>query len=352
MKPCPILNSRTIKNIKKLGLIMEKGYVFKRIMYTAFVFVIVVALNFFIPRIGVDDPAERYYPPRLGSMSDEDYEVIKQLTRGQYGFDKPIIMQFGTYVGKLLSGDLGNSFMHGRPKVTDLIAERLPWTLVLSVSNMIISVTLGICYGAFAAWKRGRAPDTVLLSASTVITALPAFFIALMLSMFIGFQLGWLPAYADPYMTTNFNWSLKSIIDVFRNASLPIVSMCIGGIIGYAQHTRNSVIVVSNEDFILTARAKGLSSRRVLYRHTLRNAMLPIVTSLGMSVSGLIGGAVIIEKIFNWNVMGTLFIEANGNNDYPLMLGIMLFMSTFALLANLVTDFTYSLLDPRVKGGR
>jgi peptide/nickel transport system permease protein len=242
--------------------------------------------------------------------------------------------------------------MPGRPKVTDLIAERLPWTLVLSINTMLISVIIGISYGAFAAWKRGRAPDAILLSASTITTAIPAFFIALMLSMFVGFQLGWLPPYADPYMTSNFDWSLKSIGDVYRNAALPIVSMCIGGIVGYAQHTRNSVIVVSNEDFILTAKAKGLSNSRVLYRHTLRNAMLPIVTSLGMSISGLIGGAVIIEKIFNWNGMGTLFLEANGNNDYPLMLGIMLFMSTFALVANLITDLTYSLLDPRVKGGK
>lgn len=331
---------------------MAKSYVLKRILYTLFIFVIVVALNFFIPRIGVDDPAERYYPPRLGSMTDEEYEVIKQLTSEQYGFDKPLIVQFGTYAGKLLKGDLGNSFMPGRPKVTDLIAERLPWTLVLSVTTMLISVIIGISYGAFAAWRRGRAPDAILLSASTITTAIPSFFIALMLSMFVGFQLGWLPAYADPYMTTNFDWSLKSIGDVYTNAALPIVSMCIGGIVGYAQHTRNSVIVVSNEDFILTARAKGLSNSRILYKHTLRNAMLPIVTSLGMSVSGLIGGAVIIEKIFNWNGMGTLFLEANGNNDYPLMLGIMLFMSTFALVANLITDLTYSLLDPRVKGGK
>lgn len=331
---------------------MGKGYVVKRITYTVFIFMIVVALNFFIPRIGVDDPAERYYPPRLGSMTDAEYDVIKQLTREQYGFDKPIGTQFAIYVGKLLKGDLGNSFLPGRPRVTTLIKERLPWTLVLSVTTMIISLIFGVIWGAFAAFKRGRAPDTILLGASTITTALPAFFIALILSMVVGFQLGWLPAYAEPYMTSNFNWSLRSILNVYKNAALPIISMCIGGIVGRAQGTRNSVINVSNEDFILTAKSKGLSNRTVLYKHTLRNAMLPIVTSVGMSVSGLIGGAVVIEKIFNWNGMGTLFLEANGNNDYPLMLGIMLFMSTFALVANLVTDLTYGLLDPRVKGGR
>jgi len=331
---------------------MNKGYVLKRILYTLFVWVIVVALNFFIPQIGVSDPAQRYYPPRLGSMSDTQYEEIKQLTREQYGFDKPVLTRFATYLNNLRQGDLGNSFLPGRPKVTDLIKERLPWTLVLSVTTLLISVTMGILWGTFAAFKRGRSPDTILLGMSTITTAMPAFFIALLLSMFVGFQLGWLPAYADPYMTTNFSWSLGSILNVFKNASLPIISMCLGGIVGYALSTRNSVISVSEEDFIITAKAKGISSRTVLYKHTLRNATLPIVTRIGMSVSGLIGGAVVIEKIFNWNGMGTLFLEANGNNDYPLMLGIMLLLSTIALVANLITDLTYGLLDPRVKAGR
>ncbi|MGE5654396.1 MAG: ABC transporter permease [Bacillota bacterium] len=330
---------------------MSRSYVLRRTLYTLFVWLVVLALNFFIPQIGVDDPAARYYPPRLGSMTDQQYEEIKQMTREQYGFDKPIGTRFVIYIQHLLKGDMGNSFLPGRPKVADLIMERLPWTLVLSVTTMLISVIVGIIWGTFAAFRRGRSPDTLLLSASTLTTAMPAFFIALLLSMVVGFQLGWLPAYADPYMATSFRWSLGSIANVFRNASLPIISMCLGGIVGYALSTRNSVISVSEEDFIVTAKAKGLSSRTVLYKHTLRNATLPIVTRVGMSVSGLIGGAVVIEKIFNWNGMGTLFLEANGNNDYPLMLGIMLLLSTIALLANLVTDLTYGLLDPRVKAG-
>lgn len=331
---------------------MTRGYALKRIFYTFFVWIIVVALNFFIPQLGVSDPAQRYYPPRLGSMTDQEYEQIQQLTREQYGFDKPVLTRFALYLNNLRKGDLGNSFLPGRPKVMDLIKMRLPWTLVLSVSTMLISVTMGITWGTYAAFRRGRSPDTILLGMSTITTAMPAFFIALLLSMFIGFQLGWLPAYADPYMAINFRWSLKSILNVYRNAALPIISMCLGGIVGYSLSTRNSVISVSEEDFILTAKAKGISSRTVLYKHTLRNATLPIVTRVGMSVSGLIGGAVVIEKIFNWNGMGTMFLEANGNNDYPLMLGIMLLLSTIALVANLITDLTYGLLDPRVKAGR
>lgn len=331
---------------------MQKGYVLKRILYTVFIFFIVVTLNFFIPRIGVEDPAERYYPPQ-GNMSEIEYDIVKQLTREQYGFDVSTFQQYLRYVDGLLHGDLGVSFQPGSPKVADLIASRLPWTLVLSVSTLLIGLTAGLLIGSYAAWKRGQRVDTALLNASTITTALPAFFIALLLSLYLGFEWEWFPAYTDPNMVASFDWSWRSIRLVASSAALPILSMSIGSIVSYAQNTRNSVIAVSNEDFILTARAKGLPPRRVLYRHTLRNAMLPIVTNLGMSVSGLIGGAVVIEQIFNWNGMGTLFLNANNTNDYPLMMGIMLFLSLFALVANLVTDLCYCLLDPRVTvGGR
>ncbi len=329
---------------------MKLSYVIKRILLTIFIFFVVMTLNFFIPRLGVEDPAERYYPPQ-GNMSDIEYDIIKELTREQYGLNGTTWEQYVRYVTKLMHGDLGNSMKSGSPKVVDLIAERLPWTLVLSVSTMAIGLICGLLFGAFAAWRRGRWPDLALLNASTITTALPSFFIALLLTLFLGFELEWLPAYTDSNMVAEFDWSWRAISNVAYNAVLPIISMGLGSIVGYAQTTRNSVISVSNEDFILTARSKGISNGAVLYKHTLRNAMLPIVTSFGMSVSGLIGGATVIEQIFNWNGMGTLFLEANNTNDYPLMMGIMLFMSAFALVANLITDLCYGLLDPRVTVG-
>lgn len=329
---------------------MKLSYVLERILLTIFIFIVVMTLNFFIPRLGVEDPAERYYPPQ-GNMSDVEYDIIKELTREQYGLNGTTWEQYTRYVSKLLHGDLGNSMRSGSPKVADLIAERIPWTLVLSVSTMLIGLVCGLLFGAFAAWKRGRWPDLLLLNASTFTTALPSFFIALLLTYFLGFELEWLPAYTDSNMIASFDWSWDSIMNVAYNAALPVMSTAFGSIVGYAQTTRNSVISVSNEDFILTARSKGISNGAVLYKHTLRNALLPIVTSFGMSVSGLIGGSTVIEQIFNWNGMGTLFLEANNTNDYPLMMGIMLFMSGFALVANLVTDLCYGLLDPRVTVG-
>ena len=305
---------------------MKLSYVLERILLTIFIFAVVMTLNFFIPRLGVEDPAERYYPPQ-GNMSDVEYDIIKELPREQYGLNGTTWEQYTRYVNKLLHGDLGNSMRSGSPKVADLIAERIPWTLVLSVSTMLIGLVCGLLFGAFAAWKRGRWPDLLLLNASTFTTALPSFFIALLLTYFLGFELEWLPAYTDSNMIASFDWSWDAIMNVAYNAALPVLSTAFGSIVGYAQTTRNSVISVSNEDFILTARSKGISNGRVLYKHTLRNALLPIVTSFGMSVSGLIGGSTVIEQIFNWNGMGTLFLEANNTNDYPLMMGIMLFIS-------------------------
>ena len=329
---------------------MKLSYVFQRIVLTIFIFAIFMTMNFFIPSMGVEDPAERYYPPQ-GNMSDIEYEIIKELTREQYGLNGTTWEQYTRYVGKLLHGDLGNSMKSGSPKVADRIKERVPWTLVLSVSTMLIGLICGLLFGAFAAWKRGRWPDLLLLNSSTFTTAHPSFFIALLLTYFLGFELEWLPAYTDSNMVASFDWSWGAIANVAYNAALPVLSTAFGSIVGYAQTTRNSVISVSNEDFILTARSKGISNGAVLYKHTLRNAMLPIVTSFGMSISGLIGGSTVIEKIFNWNGMGTLFLEANNTNDYPLMMGIMLFMSGFALVANLITDLCYGLLDPRVTVG-
>lgn len=329
---------------------MGKAYVVKRILYTFFVFGVVVTLCFFIPRLGVEDPCSRYYPAQ-GNMSDEQFEVIKELTRKQYGLDGSSWSQFTRYISNLCKGDLGTSYQSGSPKVVDLIFERLPWTLVLSVSSMIISLVFGVLIGAFCAWKRGGWQDRALMNASTISTAVPSFFIALLLAFFLGFRWEILPAYTDQNMVSDFQWNMESILNVAMNAALPVLSMVIGGIISYAQSTRDSVIAVANENFILTAKAKGVSNKTVIYKHILRNAMLPIVTSLGMSISGLIGGSVVIEQIFNWNGVGTLFLEANNTNDYPLMMGIMIFLSAFALVANLVTDLCYSLLDPRITLG-
>lgn len=330
---------------------MKKSYILKRIIWTIIIFFIILTICFFLPRIGIDDPCSRYYPAQ-GNLSDSEYEIIKELTRKEYGLDGSTLSQYIRYLNDLFHGSLGTSYQSGNPKVIDLIASRMPWTLWLSIINMLISLVLGCLIGTYCAFKKGKIADKTLLNMSSIQTAIPSFFIALLLSYFLGFQLEIFPAYTDQNLFSSFDFSWSSINSLLYNAFLPILSMAIGSTISYAQESRNSVIAVSDEDFILLARAKGLSQNQVLYKHMLRNAMLPIATNVGMGISGLLGGSVVIEQIFNWNGIGTLFLEANNNNDYPLMMGIIVFLSGFALLANLVTDFTYSLLDPRVTLGR
>ena len=330
---------------------MKISYVIQRILYTLFVFMIVVTLCFFIPRMGVDDPCERYYPSQ-GNMNDEDYEIIKQLTREQYELDGSTWSQYVRYIKKLAQGDLGNSYQAGSPKVSYLIAKRLPWTLVLSVSSTLISLIFGIAIGTKCAARRGGWGDRALLNASTITTAIPSFFIALLLSFVLGFQLEVFPAYTDQNMVSQFAWNWSSIQMVIYNAALPVISTVIGGIVSYAQSTRNSVIAVANARFVVTARAKGVPENKVEYRHILRNALLPIITSMGMGLAGLISGSVVIEQIFNWQGIGTLYLEANNTNDYPLMMGIMIFMTAVALVGNLIADFCYVLFDRRVTMGK
>ena len=330
---------------------MKISYVIQRLLHTLFVFMIVVTLCFFIPRIGVEDPCERYYPAQ-GNMSDEDYEVIKQLTREQYGLDGSTWSQYTRSIEKLAAGDLGNSYQAGSPKVSYLIGQRLPWTLVLSVSSTLISLLAGVLIGAKCAARRGGWGDRALLNASTITTAIPSFFIALVLSFLLGFQYEVFPAYTDQNMVSEFAWNWASIQTVAYNAALPVLSTVIGGIVSYAQSTRNSVIAVANESFVITARAKGVPGNTVVYKHILRNALLPIITGLGMGLAGLISGSVVIEQIFNWQGIGTLYLEANNTNDYPLMMGIMIFMTAVALAGNLIADFCYVLFDRRVTMGR
>ena len=330
---------------------MRVSYVIQRILYTLFVFMIVVTICFFIPRLGVEDPCERYYPSQ-GNMSDEDYEVIKDLTREQYGLDGSTWSQYARYIEQLLQGDLGTSYQAGSPKVSALIAKRLPWTLVLSISSTLISLFAGIVIGTRCAAKRGGWADRALLNASTITTAVPSFFIALLLAFFLGFQAEVFPAYTDQNMVSEFTWSFKSIQMVAYNAALPVLSTVIGGIVSYAQSTRNSVISVANARFVTTAKAKGVTESQIRYKHVLRNALLPIITGLGMGLAGLISGSVVIEQIFNWQGIGTLYLEANNTNDYPLMMGIMIFMTAVALVGNLLADFCYVLFDRRVTIGK
>ncbi|HNZ08632.1 MAG TPA: ABC transporter permease [Bacillota bacterium] len=320
---------------------MSLAYFIKRLAQIILIMAIVLTLNFFLPRVVSGDPARHLVEdPRLTPE-------MKQEIRAQYGLDKPLFGQFLTYLAELSKGNLGISFSYRRP-VIEVIASKIPWTLVLTVSAKLISIIGGILYGCYAAWKRGRFADSALLSAAIVMTAVPSFWFAMILILIFGFTLRWLP----PFGMMERGLAMMSpemIASVAKHAVMPVFTMAFPGVISYAVLVRNSMVRIIGQDFIRTAKAKGASPASVLYRHAFKNATLPLVTSIGMNLAGVIGGAVVIETIFSWDGMGLLMIEASRSFDYPLMQGVMLILSTVTVTANFLTDLVYAKLDPRVK---
>ncbi|OQB48843.1 MAG: Glutathione transport system permease protein GsiC [Firmicutes bacterium ADurb.Bin153] len=320
---------------------MSFAYFVKRLAQIILIMAVVLTLNFFLPRVVSGDPARHLVEdPRLTPE-------MKQEIRAQYGLDKPLFGQFVTYLAELSKGNLGMSFSYRRP-VIEVIASKIPWTLVLTVSAKLISIIGGILYGCYAAWKRGRFADSALLSAAIVMTAVPSFWFAMILILIFGFTLRWLP----PFGMMERGLAMMSpemIASVAKHAVMPVFTMAFPGVISYAVLVRNSMVRIIGQDFIRTAKAKGASPASVLYRHAFKNATLPLVTSIGMNLAGVIGGAVVIETIFSWDGMGLLMIEASRSFDYPLMQGVMLILATVTVTANFLTDLVYAKLDPRVK---
>jgi peptide/nickel transport system permease protein len=367
---------------------MKPKYVVKKILYALLILFVVVTLNFLLPRLIFDDPAE----PFLRGIPEDDV-VLRERIRAEYGLDGSVFKQYCVYLFKTLTFDYGYSHQYKKP-VFEVMFSKIPWSMILSVTAMIVSVALGIIIGTKAAQKRGGKTEKALLGAATATVALPSFWIALVFVMLFGVALGWFPyrgAMTEGYelrlrgaaflavllssavlAVALYIWKKKRIflfiipvsglllavlagvpfadlIDVARHAFLPVLVICVGSIIGYGIMVRNSMLSVADEDYITTAKAKGLSERQILYGHTLRNALLPMVTSIGMSLAGIFGGSVLIERIFSWPGMGGLLVEANSAGDYPLAQGILFFYSFITIFANLLTDFVYHKLDPRIK---
>lgn len=365
-----------------------KGYYFKKILSSLFVLFIIISLNFFLPRLIFSDPAQPYY-----AGVPEDAIALREQIREEYGFNDTLIVQYFKYLKRVFTLDFGQSYYY-KDSVWSVMFSRIPWSLVLTLTSMVLSVAIGILFGAVAGRKREHAADKVLLGLSTVSTAIPSFWLALVSVMIFGFALGWFPyrgAMTEGY-TLTFNTPMflivlvvfvllasvlkvitkKSIfiftmvpsgvllailcavpmddvLDVLYHAALPLIVMIFSSSISYAILVRNSMIAVTNEDYILTARAKGLPPHVVLYKHTFRNALLPLITNVGMSMSGLMGGSVLIERIFSWPGMGQLLLDACNNGDYMLSQAILLLFAIITVVCNFITDLVYHKFDPRVK---
>jgi peptide/nickel transport system permease protein len=271
------------------------------------------------------------------------------MLREMYGLDKPLPVQYWHWLGRLARLDFGRSFMpDGRP-VLDKISERLPVTLLLNLIEMLIILALAVPIGILSATRQYSLFDKITTVFVFVGFATPDFWLALLLMILFGVQLGWLPISGLRSLNWEYLGFWSQQWDFLSHLILPIVVATFGGLAGFSRYMRQSMLEVVRQDYIQSARAKGLSERVVIGKHALRNAMLPIVTILGLSLPGLIGGSVIVESVFAIPGMGQLMVQSVFQRDYPVIMANLVIVSVLTLLANLVADLSYGLVDPRIR---
>lgn len=307
------------------------------------VFVVAVSLNFMLPRLMPGNPLALLAGVDVGLMTPEQRaEVIDQV-----GLNAPLIEQFFDYWKSVLTGDLGFSFRSGRP-ISEMIGERLPWTLLITGASLLLSAVIGIIVGAFSAWRRGKKSDLALLTGMISLQSLPSFWLGMLLISVFAVQLGWLPSFGAVTPASDLTgW--ENVRDIAEHAVLPIVTLTVLSIPGVYMTMRYSMLEVLGDDFIRTARAKGASETRVLFGHVARNAIAPVVTFLAIRFAFAFGGSVIIETVFSYPGLGRLVFESVSGRDYPVMQAAFLVFTVAVLLANLLADLLYPLLDPRMR---
>ena len=315
-----------------------------RIAQLVAVILLIATFNFFLVRAAPGDPAQ----VMAGQSGASDPKLLEDLRR-EYGLDKPYAVQLASYLGRVVTLDLGYSYRQRRP-VADLVLERLPATLLLTVTAFCLALLIGTTLGALAGLAAGTVLDTLFTVLSLVLYATPVFWLGLMLVLVFSVTLGWLPPFG--YETINVKLSpIEHALDVAKHMIMPVTSLAAIYLAIYARLMRSSIIEVAQQDFIKTARAKGLSGPSIVVGHMLRNALVPVVTVAGMQAGALVGGAVVIETVFAWPGLGRLTFDALLQRDYPVLLGIFLILSIVVIVLNLLTDLIYKLIDPRMTTG-
>ncbi len=274
---------------------------------------------------------------------------LKERLRQQYDLDKPLLVQYGTWLGRLAQLDFGTSFSQDRRPVLGKIAERLPVTISINVLSIALILAVSIPIGILSATRRNSFFDRGTTIFVFLGFATPSFWLALLLMDYLGVRLGLFPiAGLRSLGYEYFSWP-RQLWDMAHHLILPVFVSAFGGLAGFSRYMRSNMLEVVRQDYILTARAKGLRERAVIYRHALRNALLPVITLLGLSVPGLIGGSVIFETIFAIPGMGKLFFDGVMMRDYPLIMGNLVIVAVLTLVGNLLADVCYALADPRIR---
>ncbi len=310
-----------------------------------------ITINFFLPRLAPGNPAELFFA-RLSQHGSVSPEALKALEI-EFGLDTtdPLWVQYFKYLENLAHGNLGVSITYSAP-VAEVIAQNIRWTLILLSISVLISFTLGTLIGVFIAWKRGSSLDTILSSVMTFLYSILYPWLALITVYFLGFVLGWFP-FSDGYDTTlTPGWSLDFILSAGYHGILPALTIVLSTVAGWMLTMRNSMITTLSEDYVLMARAKGLTARRVMFAYAARNAILPSVTGFALALGQIVGGQLLTEVVFSYPGIGYSLVQATQNEDFALTQGILLLITLAIIAMNLIADLLYAVLDPRVRQER
>jgi peptide/nickel transport system permease protein len=322
------------------------AFLLRRLVFYLAAFIAAATINFFLPRLMPGDPIQKMFAGAGSDLSLENLNALK-LT---FGFiDAPIGEQYLAYLKSVFTGDLGRSVRFFPLPVTELLGRALVWTVGLVGTATIIGFSIGTLLGVMAAWRRGSRVDTIISLSAIFSSSVPAVVVSLIALFFFGYTLGWFPnGYAaDPMLDPSWGWDY--ILSVLYHGTLPMLTMVIVLTGGFAVTMRNNMINLLGEDYIVMGRAKGLSDQGVMLWYAARNALLPTVSALAISLGAVLGGSLVTEVVFNYPGMGNTLYQAILARDYPVIQGALLIMTAAMLTANFIVDLSYVLLDPRLK---
>ncbi|RLI46256.1 hypothetical protein DRO69_03485 [Candidatus Bathyarchaeota archaeon] len=320
-----------------------RTYVIRRILIIIPIFFLITVLIFFMVYAAPGDPSRMLVGEKGRVPPERVEEFIKK-----WGLDQPVYIQYILWVGRLLQGNLGYSFRNNKPVIV-VIGERLQLTLELMISAEIISIIIAIVLGVIAAVKHYSIFDGTASVAALIGYSTPNFWLALMLILFFAENLRWFPAGGTFTQGISFPTPFHATMDHLEHLILPVTVLVLGWTAYLFRMVRASMLEVLGQDYITTARAKGLKERVVIYKHALRNALLPVITYEGFSIGYLFAGAAVIEYIFGWTGLGHFFVEMTNLRDYPSVIGLSVIIAIMVLLSNLVADIAYALADPRIR---
>ena len=322
-------------------------YIVKKLLFALVAYFVAIVLVFIIYRIMPGDPTFIFATQR-----DVDPAVTQALIE-RWGLNEPLAKQFWFYLRNIFKGDLGYSYLHMKD-VNLIIADYVPWSLLLLGTSFVLNSVIGIILGAIVAWRRGSKLDSAFVLTYNVYNAIPLFFVGMIFIAVFGYiakDQGWLiyfPIFGS-YTASSTAVGLMRFLDILWHMFLPLLVLMLYGVLGWSWFMRGNLINVKTEDYIQTAKAKGLNDNQVLFKHGFRNAALPVITSIGMSFGGLIGGAVLVETVFGYKGMGTLIFNAIQNKDYQLLMGTFIIIAGITLLGLLIAEILYGFIDPRIK---